>query len=112
VLKFLRPTRITWLVLVLPIVGAGIGLAVGSDAAFFAMFALAIELPFRLWRALGVPVGRRTDFWGWPDPSGPGLALIVLTDAIVCYVVASGVAAAWRALGRRARRERGGPRES
>jgi hypothetical protein len=55
-------------------------------------------MPFRLWTALGVPVGRRTDFWGWSNPNGLGLTLTAVTDVLVWYVIASLVAAARRAV--------------
>lgn len=102
-MRFFRPTRVTWLVLALPAMGAALVRALGWDAGFFALYIVMLELPFRLWSALGVPVGRRTDFYGWADPGRFGLTLILLTDVVVWYVVASGVAAAWRTAGRRAR---------
>ncbi|HEY2991785.1 MAG TPA: hypothetical protein VGM22_03170 [Methylomirabilota bacterium] len=89
----------TWVVLALPFV-VWAGLAVlREDLALLALL-LALELPFRLWHMLGVDVGRHTDFWGWPDANDVGITLIVVTDVIVWYVLASLTAAAWRALRR------------
>ena len=96
----LRPTPVTWLVLVLPLVAWGALVAIGWDAPAFLALLLAVELPFRLWGVLGVAVGRRTDFYGWPNPSGLGWALIVLTDLVVWYLVSSAATAAWRAVRR------------
>jgi len=70
--------------------------AVGWDrAAVFALL-VAVELPFCLWSAVGIPVGRHTDFYGLPSPSVFGSMLITLTDLAVWYVVASAIAASVR----------------
>jgi hypothetical protein len=98
----LRPTPVTWLVLVLPLVVWGVLVAIGWDAPAFLALLVAVELPFRLWDVLGLAVGRRTDFYGWPNPNGLGWTLIVLTDLVAWYLVSSAAAAASRAL-RRAR---------
>src|SRR5690242_12318801 len=60
-LSWLAPTRVTALVFVLPIAIWGVLARVREDLALFLLL-LAVELPFRLWRALGVSVGRHTDF--------------------------------------------------
>jgi hypothetical protein len=86
---------VTALVFVLPIAIWGVLARVREDLALFLLL-LAVELPFRLWRALGVSVGRHTDFWGWPNPNAVGMALVVITDVLVWYVVASLAAVGWR----------------
>jgi len=98
----LRPTPVTWLVLVLPLVVWTGLVAVGRDGAALFGLLLVVEAPFRLWGALGLAVGRRTDFYGWPNPSLLGWTLIVLTDLAAWYLVSSIAASAWRAV-RRAR---------
>jgi hypothetical protein len=95
---FLRPTRVTWLVFALPFVTGAVAVAFQWDWPFLPIYLFALEVPFRLWSALGVPVGRHTDFWGWPDPNAAGVTLIAVTDMTIWYVVASLVAAAWRAV--------------
>ena len=89
----------TALVFVLPFVVWGVLARVREDLALF-MLLLAVELPFRLWRALGVNVGRQTDFWGWPNPNHLGIVLVILTDVVAWYVVASMVATGWRRIWR------------
>jgi len=101
-LSVLRPTSVTWLVLVLPLVlGTGL-VAIGWDGPALLALLVAVELPFRLWGGLGLPVGHRTDFYGWPNPNTLGLTLIILTDVAAWYLVSTAVAAGWRAV-RRAR---------
>jgi hypothetical protein len=96
-MTWLRPTRLTWLLLPLPLL-AWLGLvAINRDAAALFGLLLAVELPFRLWGALGVTMGRRADFYGWPMPGPLGWTLIALTHGVVWYVAASAVAAAVRA---------------
>ena len=86
----------TALVFVLPFVVWGVLARVREDLALF-MLLLAVELPFRLWLALGVNVGRHTDFWGWPSPNAVGLTLVVITDVVAWYVICCGiVAGGWR----------------
>lgn len=75
-----------WLILV----------AAGQESAALFIMLFAVELPFRLWSALGLPVGHRTDFYGWPNPNALGLTLIALTDLAMWYVAASALAAAIR----------------
>jgi hypothetical protein len=82
--------------------------AVGWDRAAVVALLVAVELPFRLWSAAGVPVGRRTDFYGLPSPSVPGSVLIALADLAVWYAVASAIAAIVQAA--RAGRADGGSR--
>ena len=75
---------------------AGTPLLVWSAAFLFLVGAAALtELD-----PLGVAVGRRTDFYGWPNPSGLGWTLIVLTDLVVWYLVSIAAVAAWRAVRR------------
>ena len=92
-------------------VGVWLGLvALGWDGPAALVLLFAVEMPFRLWSALGIPVGRRTDFYGLPDPSVLGAALIALTDLAAWYVVASAIAATVRAgRGRRAAGDREAP---
>jgi hypothetical protein len=103
VFRWLRPTRLTWLPLSLPLVAWLVLVAIGRHGAAVFMLLLAIEPPFRVWRALGVAMGRHTDFYGWPDPSALGWVLIALTDLAAWYVITSATVAIVRAVaGRRA----------
>src|SRR5881394_3918382 len=89
VFHWLRPTRLTWIPLSLPLV-VWLGLvAIGRHGAAVFMLLLAIEPSFHVWRALGVTMGRHTDFYGWPDPSPLGWILIALTDLAAWYVIVS-----------------------
>ncbi|TMQ20727.1 MAG: hypothetical protein E6K82_17125 [Candidatus Rokuibacteriota bacterium] len=97
----MRPTRVTWLVFALPFVVGGAAVAFEWDWPFVPIYLFALEVPFRLWGALGLPVGRRADFYGWANPNTLGTALIVITDVIVWYVIASVVAAVALAARRR-----------
>ena len=91
----------TWVVLALPVVVFG-GLAVTrQDGPALLMLLLAVELPFRLWAALGVTMGGRADFYGWPLPGTLGWTLIGLTDLAAWYLVACAIAAVGRTLRRR-----------
>jgi hypothetical protein len=90
-------------VFALPFVAGGAAIAFERDWPFVPIYLFALEAPFRLWSALGLPVGRRADFYGWPNPNALGTALIVITDVIVWYLVASVVAAAALAARRRPR---------
>ena len=75
--------------LALPFAAVALALAVGWDWLFFFMYFLVIDAPFRLWGALGVPVGRRSDYYGWANPNALGYALVALTDLGIWYAVAS-----------------------
>ena len=86
--------------LALPLVAVAAAVAFDWDHLFFWLYGLGLELPFRLWSALGMPVGRRLDYYGWADPNALGLTLIAVTDVIVSYVLAALVSIAWRALRR------------
>ncbi|HEV8617825.1 MAG TPA: hypothetical protein VGU22_20210 [Methylomirabilota bacterium] len=113
---WLRPTRRTWLALALLLAvvtaGAAALFAAGVDTPVWLLFLFAVERPFTLWHAVGVPVGRRGDFWGYPFPSALGWTLIVATDLAVVYLAASAIAALWaRAAGAAARRRRRGTME-
>ena len=113
---WLRPTRSTWLVLalLLAVVAAVVAAfaAAGVDTPAWLLFLLAVERPFTLWRALGVDVGRRGDFWGYPFPSALGVTLIVATDLLALYLTAGALAAVWaNAAGAAARRRRRGTME-
>jgi hypothetical protein len=93
VFHWLRPTRLTWIPLSLPLV-VWLGLvSIGRHGAAVFMLLLAIEPSFYVWRALGVTMGRHTDFYGWPDPSPLGWILIALTDLAAWYVIASAIVA-------------------
>ena len=96
-MRWLRPTRVTCILIPLPLAAWLALVALGLDGAAMFTLLLVVELPFRLWRALGLPVGRHTDFYGWPDPNALGWALIALTDLLAWYVVVSAVVAAVRA---------------
>jgi hypothetical protein len=88
----------------LPVVAwLGLVAAKADRGALFSLL-LAVDPPFSLWRRLGVPVGRHTDFYGWPSPNALGWSLVVITDLAVWYVVASALAAVLRAVWRRTRR--------
>ena len=86
----------------LPLVAVAAAVAFDWELLFFWLYGLGLERPFRLWSALGLPVGRRLDFYGWADPNALGATLIGATDIAVWYVVASLVATAWRAFRRSA----------
>jgi hypothetical protein len=108
---WLRPTRLTWLTLaLLPAIATAVVagfLALGNDLPGWLLILLAIDRPFTLWEALGVPVGRRGDYWGFAFPNALGWTLIVSTDLAVLYVAASVVAALWRKARGAAARRRG-----
>ena len=91
--RWLRPTRLTGLLFSVPFVAWLVLVAIGRHGAAVFMLLLAIEPPFRVWRALGVTMGRHTDFYGWPDPSALGWILIALTDLAAWYVITSPIAA-------------------
>ena len=74
----------------------------GFQATLFLAYLLAVEIPFALFR-LGLPVGRRGDWFGYAFPNALGWTLIALTDVIALYLLGSAASAAWM----RARR---GPR--
>jgi hypothetical protein len=56
---FLRPTWVTWAVVLLPVVLVPILQVFRFDATLFAVSFLVIDLPFETYRQLGIQVGRR-----------------------------------------------------
>jgi hypothetical protein len=113
---WLRPTRRTWLVLalLLAIVTAVVAafVAAGVDTPVWLLYLILVEGPFALWKAAGVPVGRRGDFWGYAFPGALGWTLIAATDLSVIYLAASATAALWeKTAGAAARRRRRGTME-
>jgi hypothetical protein len=103
---FLRPTWITWTVVLLPIAVAPLLNLLGFQSPLFLLSLLAVEIPFALLyplRRLGLPVGRRGDWFGYALPSGLGWTLIALVDLAALYLPGCFVSAAWM----RARARRG-----
>jgi hypothetical protein len=99
-----RPTWLTAGVVGLPVALGALAVLLGWDTAVFALWVLLVELPFGRYRALGLPVGRRGDWFGFAFPNGLGWTLIAVTDVAGLYLLGCLASAAWRRLRRRARR--------
>jgi hypothetical protein len=65
----------------------------------------AAEIPFAVFYRIGLPVGRRGDWFGYAFPSYLGWALIALTDLVALYLSGCVASAVWtRGRWRRERR--------
>ena len=95
-MRWLRPTWITAGVLVLPVALVGLFVVLRWDFGSFALAMLLIDLPFEQYRSLGLPVGRRGDWFGFAFPNRLGWSLILLTDAVALYLLGCVASAAWR----------------
>jgi hypothetical protein len=71
------------------------------DLALLAVSLAATELPFGAYRGLGLPVGRRGDWFGFALPNALGWTLILLTDLVALYLLGCAASAAWTRAGRR-----------
>jgi hypothetical protein len=92
---FLRPTWLTWVVVLSPVALVPALSLLQFHATLFALYLLAIEIPFAAYHRLGLPVGRRGDWFGYAFPNGLGWTLIALTDLVALYLLASAASAVW-----------------
>jgi hypothetical protein len=93
---FLRPTRVTWAVVLAPVVLLPVLGLVRFNATLLLLGLFVIDLPFESYRRLGLPVGHRGDWFGFAFPNGLGWTLIVLTDLVALYLLGSLASAIWR----------------
>ena len=100
---FLRPTWVTWAVVLAPAALAPLLGLLGFQSTLFFGYLLAVEIPFAVFRRVGLPVGRQGDWFGYAFPNGLGWTLIVLADVAALYLLGSAASAAWT----RARRRQG-----
>jgi hypothetical protein len=91
---FLRPTWVTWAVVLAPVALLPLLGLLGFQATLFLVYLLAVEIPFSLFHRLGLPVGRRGDWFGYAFPNVLGWTLIVLTGVIALYLLGSAASAA------------------
>ncbi len=101
---FLRPTWVTWAVALLPAAFVPLLSLLQLHTLLFVFYLALVEVPFALLRRLGLPVGRRGDWFGYAFPNSLGWALIALADLAVLYLLGCVVSAAWTRA--RAARER------
>ena len=59
----------------------------GFHVTLFALYLVFIEIPFAVFYRLGLPVGRRGDWFGYAFPNWLGWTLIALTDIVVLYLL-------------------------
>jgi hypothetical protein len=95
-MRSLRPTWLTAAVIALPVALFGLAALVGWDFGVFTLLYLLIDVPFEPYRRLGLPVGRRGDWFGFAVPNALGWTLIAATDLLVLYLISALVSAAWR----------------
>jgi hypothetical protein len=91
----LRPTWVTWTVVLAPFVFVPILSVLRFDLTLFALSRVVIDLPFQAARHLGLPVGRRGDWFGLAFPNALGWTLIGPTDLAGLYLLGSVASAAW-----------------
>jgi hypothetical protein len=94
--RWLRPTWLTGAVLALPVALFGLFVLVRWDVAILGLLLLLVDLPFEPYRRLGLPVGRRGDWFGFAFPNGLGWSLVVVTDLAALYLLGCLASAAWR----------------
>lgn len=104
---FLRPTWVTWTVALLPAAVVPLLSVLQLHTPLFAFYLALIEVPFAIFHRLGLPVGRRGDWFGYAFPNYLGWALIALADLAILYLLGCVVSAAWTR-GRAARERRVG----
>jgi hypothetical protein len=99
---FLRPTWVTWVVALSPVALVPLLSLLRFHVTLFALYLGLVEIPFAIFYRLGLPVGRRGDWFGYAFPNYLGWALIALTDVVALYLLGSAASAAWMR-GRRGR---------
>lgn len=92
---FLRPTWVTWAVALSPVALVPVLSLLGFHVTLFALYLVFIEIPFAVFYRLGLPVGRRGDWFGYAFPNWLGWTLIALTDIVVLYLLGCAASAAW-----------------
>jgi hypothetical protein len=92
---FLRPTWVTWTVALLPVALLPLLSLLRLHTPLFVFYLALIEVPFAVFRRLGLPVGRRGDWFGYAFPNYLGWALIAVADVAVLYLFGCVVSAAW-----------------
>jgi hypothetical protein len=102
---FLRPTWVTWTVALLPGAVLPVLSLLQLHTPLFVFDLALIEVPFAISHRLGLPVGRRGDWFGYAFPNYLGWTLIALAGLAVLYLLGCVVSAAWTR-GRAARERR------
>jgi hypothetical protein len=93
--KILRPTWVTWTVVLAPFALVPLLSLLRFHATLFVFGYFVIDLPFEAYRRLGLPVGHRGDWFGFALPNGLGWTLIALTDLAAFYLLGCAASAAW-----------------
>lgn len=93
--EFLRPTRVTWAVALLPAALVPLLSLLRFQVTLFAFYLALIEVPFGILHALRLPVGRRGDWFGYAFPNQVGWALIALLDLGALYLAGCVASAVW-----------------
>jgi hypothetical protein len=93
--EFLRPTRVTWAVALLPAALVPLLSLLRFQVTLFAFYLALIEVPFGILHALRLPVGRRGDWFGYAFPNPLGWTLIAVLDLAALYLLGCLVSAAW-----------------
>lgn len=100
-MHFLKPDKKTWLVLFVLLLALA-GAAYTYEPALIFAYVGGMELPYRLYREwLHLPVGTRSDWFGFPNPNTLGFILVGLTDIFLLYVLARLIASFWNRLRRK-----------
>jgi hypothetical protein len=102
---FLRPTWVTWTVALLPAALVPLLSLFRLHGPLFVFYLALVEVPFAVFRRIGLPVGRRGDWFGYAFPNALGWTLIAAADLAALYLLGCVVSAAWHAA-RRARERR------
>jgi hypothetical protein len=92
---FLRPTWVTWTVALLPAALVPLFSLFRLRGPLFLFHLALVQVPFAVFRRLGLPVGRRGDWFGHAFPNAFGWALIAAADLAVLYLLGCVVSAAW-----------------
>jgi hypothetical protein len=92
---FLRPTWVTWAVALLPAALVPLLSLLRFQVTLFAFYLAFVEIPFAIVYRLGLPVGRRGDWFGYAFPNPLGWTLIALLDLVALYLLGCAVSAAW-----------------
>jgi len=100
---FLRPTWVTWAVGLLPLALVPPLSLLRLHGTLFALYLCMIEVPFAVIYRLGLPVGRRGDWFGYAFPNPLGWTLIALLDLVGLYLLGCAASAVWTRVRRAAR---------
>ena len=92
---FLRPTWVTWAVVLAPVMLVPLLRFLRLHGTLFALYLCLIEVPFAVVYRLGLPVGRRGDWFGYAFPNPLGWTLIALMDLVALYLLGGVASAAW-----------------